>query len=295
MLRFEEIALGEYGSPRCRRCRSAGAETIRDDAAIIEDIHRAAGSWSGGPGPNLAFCGIEPFRHPQLAGILAAAVEVGAKRIRLDSDATALGALDASRLAIDAGVRHLQFDLRGSTASLHDPLAGGAEAFDGALRGVAEFGRVAEGSGTAIQISARIPVCPHNLQDLPGIVGTASKAGVSLIRLVIEEPKLNLRTAAPWIEAACDTGIVHATWVGVEGVPFCAADGWELHLASVYRPTAGEKAELCSACPLDAWCGGATFGAGRSIAALFRPPPEAQRLAACVNRGFSPPVVGAHG
>ena len=295
MLRFEEISLGESELLRCGRCHGAGTETIRDAAAIIEDIDRATDSWPGGPGPNLAFSGVEPFRHPRLAGILAAAVEAGATRIRLDSDATALSAPDASRLAIDSGVRHLQFELRGSAASLHDPLAGGAGAFDATLRGVAEFTRVAKELGCPIQISARVPVCPHNLRDLPGIVGAASKAGASFVRLVIEEPALNMLTAAPWVEAACDTGIVRATWVQVEGVPFCAATGWELHIASVYQPAVGEKAELCGRCPLDAWCGGAIVGASRSVTALFRPPPDAQRLAVCVSRGYTPPVVGAHG
>jgi hypothetical protein len=293
VLRFVEIALGESGSSRCRRCHGAVTETLRDAAEIVADVTRVAQLWPKGPGPNVAFTGVEPFHHPGLRSIVEAAAQAGAERIRLDSDAIALGSPDTARASIEDGVRHLQFGLLGSVAVLHDALAGGARAFDGTIRGATAFSEVASGLGVRVQVSARVPVCRHNLQDLPAIVTTAAKAGASVVKLVVEDERLELATAAPWVEAACDTGIVHATWVEVEGMPFGPAAGWELHLASIYHRVGGEKTALCATCPLDTVCGGATPGAGSNVTSIFAPPVEAARMAACINRSLNP-LVGNH-
>ena len=290
MLRFADIMLGENGATRCRRCGPAGVATVRDAAEVIAEIREVSISWGSGPGPNLSLAGAEPFRHPHFAEIVAACIEAGARRIRLDSDAVALASGDAATTAIDNGIRHLQFTLLGSTAPLHDSRCGAAGAFDDTLRGVQAFATAASDSKAPVMISAHIPVCRHNLQDAPSIVTAAAKAGVSRVSVKLADPHLALLTAAPWVSAACDTGIVNATWVEVEGVPFCLAAGWELHLASIYRPIAGSKTAVCDSCALNGVCGGATPGAGAEVVSAFRPPADADRLAARINRGFKPAV-----
>lgn len=290
MLRFVDIKLGEAGGTECRRCHSAAPETLRDATDVIADIRDAARSWDTSPGPNISLTGAEPFHHPAIAEIVAGAVDVGVKRVRLDSDASALATVDAATAAIDAGVRHLQFTLLGSTAPLHDSLCGTAGAFESTLRGVAAFAEAASKASVPVLVSAHVPVCRHNLRDLPTTVTAAARAGACLVRLALADRRLELPLAAPWIGAACDTGIVNSTWVEVEGMPFGPASGWELHLASIYRPVAGAKTAICGPCPLDKVCGGATQGAGDSVVAVFRPPADADQFAARINRGFEPPA-----
>jgi hypothetical protein len=156
--------------------------------------------------------------------------------------------------------------------------------FEAVLQGVRIFSEAADELGSRVQTSARVPVCRHNLQDLPAIVTTAAENRISYVRLVVEDEALDLWAAAPWLEAACDTGIVYATWVEVEGVPFGPAAGWELHLASIYRPIGGSKSSLCATCPLDSVCGGAPHGAMTSVTGRLRPPGNAQGIASDIQR-----------
>jgi hypothetical protein len=290
VLQFSDIRLGESGGGRCRRCHGAGAETIRDTAEVLAAIDRVAREWTGGSGPNLALTGVEPFRHPDLARILSAAVDAGAQRIRLDTDATALGSPNAARLAVEGGARHLEFALLGSEASRHDALIGDVGAFEQTLAGVGGFVSAADDLGVRVHVSARVPVCRHNLQDVLGTVAEAAKAGARSVRLVVEDPLLSPLTAAPWIASACDTGIVHAIWVAVEGFPLCAAAGWELHLASLHGPVAGTKAAACGSCALDDACGGAAPGAAGQVTGLLRPPAGAEHLAGRIRSSFERPA-----
>ena len=240
MLHFAEIPLGSCGNRTCRRCHGADGQVLRAAAEVLADIERAVAAWSIGPGPNVAFTGIEPFDHPELTTLIRAAASKGARRIRIDSNAHAIATPATARAAVEAGVRHLQFGLLGSTAELHDSLAGDPGAFERTLAGVHAFAREAGAAGANIQVSARIDACRHNARDLPAMVAAAVRAGASYVRLSVAGGGLNV-SAAPYIEAACDTGMVHATWVAVEGVPREAARGWELHLESVYPPADAEK------------------------------------------------------
>jgi len=290
VLRFVDIVLGAGGGNQCRRCRGVEPETLRDTADIIADVRKAARAWHTTPGPNLSLTGAEPFHHPALAEIVADAVAAGAQRIRLDSDSHALASPVTAKTVVAGGVRHLQFTLLGSTAPLHDSLSGRAGAFESTMRGATMFAETASEAGIPVQISARISVCRHNLRDISAIVTAAAKAGASLVHLALVDQRLELPTAAPWIGAACDTGIVNSTWVEVEGMPFGPASGWELHLASIYRPVVGAKTAVCGPCPLEKVCGGATDGAGDAVVAAFRPPAGADQFAARINRGFEPPM-----
>ena len=158
------------------------------------------------------------------------------------------------------------------------------------MRGVRTFAEAAGEAKTPVQISVHVPVCRHNLRDCPAIVTAAAKAGATLVHLEVVDPRLELPSAAPWIGAACDTGVVNATWVEVEGMPFGPASGWELHLASIYRPVAGKKTAICEPCALNDVCGGAIRGAGDAVVAVFRVPADADELAARIKHGFSAPV-----
>ena len=288
MLRFANIVLGESGAPRCRRCRSADAETLRDASTILDEIREMATSWVGGSAPNLTFTGAEAFHHPALFEFVIAAVAAGASRIRLESDAHALVDPETAEQALQSGVRHLEFPLLGSTAELHDSLAGARGSFDETIAGAKSFIDVALKSATKVHITVRVPVCRHNLHDTPGIVTLAAKTGASAVLLTIDDGDLDLRQAGSWLEAACDTGVVYRTWVEVEGVPYGCAAGWELHLASIYHKVDGEKTEACRECPLASVCSGAMPGASKRVLATFAPPADAAHIAERIFHCFEP-------
>jgi len=293
LLRFTDIMLGDNGGTWCRRCHGAREETLRNPADVIADVRAAVDSWDAAPGPNIALAGAEPFRHPAIATVVADAVEAGAQRIRLDSDCSGFSSATTAEAVIGSGVRHVQFTLLGSMATLHDSLCGTAGAFERTIRGAKTFAEVARASNTPVQLSAHVPVCRHTIRDIAGIVGAAATAGASLVHLALVDEHLAPAAAAPWIGAACDTGVVNAVWVEVGGVPFCLAAGWELHLAPIYRSVEGAKAAACGRCPLDGVCGGAPQGAGGAVLAALQPPADADGLAARISRSFEPPA-GSH-
>ena len=292
MLEFANIVLGESGAPRCARCHRAEAEAIRDASIMLEAIGEATRAWPDGPGPNLSFVGAEPFHHPALFELLDASVAAGASRIRLESDAHGLMAAETAERALRAGVRHLRFPLLASTAELHDSLTGRRGSLNDTIAGVGSFIDAARQSGTAVHVTARVPVCRHNLHDTADIVALAKKTGAKSVHLTIDDSDLDVRQAAPWLEAACDTGVVYATWVEVEGVPYGCACGWELHLASLYREVAGHKPDACRECPLAEVCSGAMPGASARVLATFAPPPDAAHIAERIARGFNPLKAG---
>ena len=292
MLTFADIVLGEYGSPRCTRCHRGQTGTLRDTPDILTAIREATSGWSGGPGPNLSFAGAEPFHHHAIFEMLDAAVEAGASRVRLETDAQALVDPGTAMRTLRSGVRHLTVPLLGSTARLHDGLTGSRGSFDNGIAGIKCFTDVVSQESLRTHMTVRVPVCRHNLQDTPQIVTLASKSGANAVNLCIDDADLDLREAGPWLGAACDTGVVYTTWVAVEGVPYGCASGWELHLASLYHKVEGEKSEVCRDCPLTDVCGGAMPGASESVLASFAPPPDAVEASARISRGFEPPEAG---
>ena len=292
MLKFVDIVLGQSGSPRCTRCHSVGAETLRDAQGILENMRQAVNAGAGSSGVNFSFTGAEPFHHPALFELLDAAAAAGASRMRLVSDAHALVDPETAERALRSGVRHLEFALLGSTAELHDSLTGRRGSFEDTLAGAESFINVALKGTTRVHVTARVPVCRHNLHDTPEIVTLAAKTGASAVLLTIDDVDLDLRQAGPWLEAACDTGVVYRTWVEVEGVPYGCASGWELHLASMYHKVDGEKAEACRECPLASVCSGAMSGASGRVLATFAPPADAARIAERIFHCFEPPKAG---
>jgi hypothetical protein len=261
---------------------------IRESSAILADITQAVGGWGEGAGPNLALAGIEPFNHPEIDSIIRAARKAGTKRLRLNTNAIALGMRDIAEAALANGVRHVRFPLLGSTSESHDMLTGSAGGFDATLRGIAVFSEVAAEMSATTHVSVEIPLCRHNLQDVLNTVPVAAASGASSIVIALQDAHLDLGSAVAWIEAACDTGVVNTVWVEVEGVPYCAVLGWELHLASVYRPVAGDKAPACITCSLNEHCGGVVRGARERILSSLQPPPHARELADRLASGFHP-------
>jgi len=147
------------------------------------------------------------------------------------------------------------------------------------------FGQAVRASGADAIATVLVPVCRHNAADLPAAVGAAVGAGATSVLLRVEDGGIDLKSATPWILAACDTGVVNGVWVEVEGVPFCMLPGYDLHLASTVREARGSKpVSVCRACALDPVCSGGPVDASAETMSPFSPPPGAKRLAEAVSR-----------
>ena len=240
--------------------------------------------WDGMPGPNIRLIGAEPFGHPELPALVAAATEAHCRRLCLDTDAIALRSPQNAGGSLMAGVRHLRWTILGGTPGVHDALYGEPGALDASVEGIRSFTSIASDEALAISVTAVVPVCRHNARDLPAAAGLAVDAGVDRILLRVEDGGLDLASALPWIVAACDTGVVNGVWVEVEGVPFCLLPGYDLHLADAVRERPGAKPPLCATCALDRVCAGAPAGASADQLALLTPPSFAAKLAASVAR-----------
>lgn len=288
MLHFADIVLGQSGARRCTRCTRSSTDSYRDAPEIVPEIHSAVHEWGERPGPNFSFCGAEPLGHLAIFELLEVARVGGARRIRLETDARALSDLAIADRILRAGVRHLTIPLLGSTPEVHNALAGPSASLHETLAGAHAFAETAEQAGLPVHITARVPVCHHNLHDTPAIVTLAAQNDIRHVQLAIDDPDLDVRRSAPWLEAACDSGIVYATWVEVEGIPYGCAPGWELHLSSMYREIRGAKSDVCLLCPLIAVCGGAIPGASQRVLSTFEPPPDAARIAARIAMCFKP-------
>jgi hypothetical protein len=285
MIRFAEVALGSGGGVFCARCRPHHeAECYAPAGDVIASIEATAAGWEGAPGPNIAFMGPEPFGHPELPALVGAAVSAGVQRLRLDTDAAGLRSVNNAAGVLSAGVRHVRFTVLGGSPGIHDALAGAPGALDATLAGVATLLGAATVDETLVSVTAVIPVCRHNLHDLPAAVAVAVEAGAESVLVRLEDGGADLTGAMPWLTSACDTGVVNGAWVEVEGVPFCLLPGYELHLTDVVRSRGGAKAPVCAECPLDPVCAGGPARAAADLLASFVPPPGAARLSAAVRR-----------
>jgi hypothetical protein len=284
VLRFSEVSTGTGGGVRCERCNAAtGATTYVDASTLAGRIARAVAS-AAVPGPNVALTGPEPFDHPELPAVVAAAVRAGVVRLRLDTDAGALSVPSNAAGAISAGVRHLRVTLLGGSPGTHDVLRGVPGTYEAALAGIRTYVRCAEEQDTPVSVTVLVPVCRHNVREVPAAVAAAAEAGAASVLLRVEDGGADLDAALPWIFAACDTGVVNGTWVEVEGVPFCMAAGAALHLADTHRERDGAHGPRCATCTLSMLCGGGPAGASADVLASLAPPEGVDALAACVSR-----------
>jgi hypothetical protein len=284
VLPFVEVSLGAGGGVGCERCHGAAAGPTYLDAATVSAAIAEAAAGAPTPGPNVSLAGPEPFGHPELPVLVAAAMRAGVARLRLDTDATALSSSGNAAGAIAAGVRHVRFTLLGGSPGTHDALAGEAGALDATLSGVRAYVRAAAEQDVAVSVTARIPVCRHNVRDVPAAVAVAVEAGAESVLLRIEDGGADLDAATAWLSAACDTGVVNGVWVEIEGVPYCLAPSAPLHIADTFRTRAGTHGPRCAGCPLVSLCAGGPVGASADLLASLAPPDGAAGLAGRVAR-----------
>ncbi len=243
MIRFSEIAVGSGGGVRCMRCHPVRPDEFDPVEEVVARIQNAAATWVGRPGPNVALGGAEPFGHPALPDLVAAAMRSGVQRLRLDTDAGAMRSPNNAAGVLSAGVRHVRFTVLGGTPGLHDALAGTPGGLDATSAGIGMFGDAAAAQGTRVCVTALVPVCRHNVHDVPAAVGSAVAIGADSVVIRVELSAGDLAAAARWVMSACDTGVVNGAWVSVEGMPGALLPGYGLHLIGTAARNGCEEAD----------------------------------------------------
>ncbi|MCL4078887.1 hypothetical protein MX659_04665 [Coriobacteriia bacterium Es71-Z0120] len=217
MLPFARVEVGSPAERRCRLCRpSSTPVTWRSVADVAAELKEVVSEWTAPVGPSVLLAGAEPFAHPSLPAIVAAARDAGFERIGIETDATALVRGENARGSLHAGVRHLSAMLFG-VGEMGDAMAGAPGASATALQGIERFVQVAADEHLVVAVSVVVPVCRHNVEHLPVIVAAAARAGAA--RVVLEAAEAVAESAGPIVAAACDTGTVNRAWVEVRGVP----------------------------------------------------------------------------
>lgn len=214
MLEFAHIALGTGDGLACTRCTPAQEAGYVPAAELESRVRKVAEGWIGGPGPNVTLGGPEPFAHPELPAIVAAAVAAGIERVCLETDGGALSVPANAVGVLRAGVRHLNVRLLAGDAVLADELSGLRGRTGDGLAGIDAFLEAADADGVRVAVTALVPVCQHNIASLPATVAVLARHGLHAVRLV---PGGSLPPGADSVlAAACDTGMVNQLWVEVD-------------------------------------------------------------------------------
>lgn len=214
MLTPSRVAVGHGGRAMCALCARA-TDAVYDPMPIVAGrIDEAVHALTGPAGILLG--GADAFGHPQLPQLIAHAVERGVTRIGVETDGDPLTAGDNAAGIIHAGVRRFEVRILTVDATLGERLYARRDQGMLALRGITECVAAARYAGAAIAVSAVVPVCAHNLDDLAPTVAALAAAGVAGVRLDAAGSPTTAHTQA-CLCAACDTGMVDGIWVDVVG------------------------------------------------------------------------------
>jgi len=216
MIRFEQIAIGTGGGPRCRHCSAGNAEqSFRDADAVAAEIASVVEAWDASPGPNVLLTGAEPFAHATLPRLVAQARAAGVKRTGLVTDGGALGLGDNAVGTVHTGVRHVIVRSVGLGTDADDR-AGRPGLSAAVLAGIRAFVEAAKHADATVAVSAEVAVCRHNVDELPGVVAAFGEAGVGCVTFFQDEGAMPApASVGAALAAACDTGVVNGVCVEV--------------------------------------------------------------------------------
>lgn len=225
-MRFAHIALGEGPGLTCTTCTPDPASRYFSAPEITHEVARVTSACDEGAAPNLCFVGPEPFMHPALPQVIASAVEAGAARVRLRTDAGALSVGGNAAGVLSAGVTQIEVVILGADAHTHDRLSGRSGLFEAARSGLATYRERANTAGLPIALIALARVCKHNVGQLSAMVAEVAGWGVSSIDVEVA-PGVMLAPGAVadahqaammngvWLRRAGDVGEAIEPWVHV--------------------------------------------------------------------------------
>ncbi len=218
MIRFAQVDIGSNTAVPCALCATqAETPVFRPSEEISADVDSACRGWRSPPGPNVLFAGAEPFLHPHLPVLISGARSAGAQRIGVRTDGRALAQGDNARGSISAGVRLYEFVFLGGDAVAHDRLTAAPGSFQLALSGLGALRVAAERLGSEIALRGRVPVCVHNVRELPEVCAVLAREQCATIQLDLA-PGLDVHSALPWLIAGAETGMVNGSWVAISGI-----------------------------------------------------------------------------
>lgn len=215
MIRFGTVAVGDGAPLGCARCTLPLSPSYHSAEDVTRALAAMAASWRDVPGPNVVLGGPEPFAHPQLPSLVAAAVDAGFQRIALETDGAALSVVENAEGLVGAGVRHVRVRVVTTDGGQAGSLVPRPSAVEAARRGVAAYRAAAERAGIRTVVTAIVPVCAHNAHMLPSTVADLAAWGVDAVRL--EGAGVLAPDSSGVMAAACDTGMVNRLWVETDG------------------------------------------------------------------------------
>jgi MoaA/NifB/PqqE/SkfB family radical SAM enzyme len=237
MLAFRDIPLGRGEESACLRC--AGSRP-RSSGESIEPEARIDSALDDAPGVGVFFSDVGPLDHPDLSRLAAHAARAGASRIAVRTSGRSLADPGAAARLLESGVRIVEVVFLGSSGRAHDALTGVQGSFQAAAAGVGNLRSAADALRVKVAVRGRVPVCRHNVQDLPATVMHLAESGVSSIVLACD-PALDVRRSIDWIAAACDTGTVNRVWVAVSGMDEEVLGDKALHAVDAISFTGASK------------------------------------------------------
>lgn len=219
LITFVKIPIGTGGGLSCRACDASGPSVEQFDSVeqLLAGVRETTLEWDCGPGPNIAYVGPEPFHHPELVTLVRGAIEAGVERMCLSTDATALARGENAAGAVSGGVRHVEVQLLGGSAEIHDALSGRAGSFDAAISGMRALRDAGIAQSVPVLVCGRVRVCSHNVKDLPEAVLAFASVNASSVTLHFDGT-VPAAVARPWVSAAIETGVINSVWVALEGV-----------------------------------------------------------------------------
>ena len=184
MILFHELNIGTGTSgggarpcPRCFRATSTGQvaaiEPVRLQS-LTPRIEELAAT-----GASVMLRGFEPFRHPDLVGIIQTLAEAKPRRIGMRTDGAALANLRDAQGCIDNGVRVFEIPFLPREMDALSQAAPMEASFAG-IRGIRN---ASAALGVAVFVCADITTCTHAAKYFLSVVQAAIAAGVDAIRL----------------------------------------------------------------------------------------------------------------
>lgn len=216
MIAFAELAIGSGGLLNCSRCAGSVQRSPRPLAELAPALVQIAAGWDPGPGPNVVLTGFEPFSHPELPAVISTAIDLGFERVRLSTDAGALGVGGNASGIVAAGVRQLEVVVLGPDAQTHDALAGRPGLHASMVAGLGALWSAVEDAGCDFFLCGRVPICAHNVDRLAETVASLAGRGAMAVTLDMGGRSLGERGARQ-LAAAIEIATVNSVAVFVPG------------------------------------------------------------------------------
>jgi len=183
---FQLISLGRGGVASCVQCERAASAVSREPYPA-EDILAAL---AGLPAEahDVAFGGFEPFAHPELPRLIAAAVERsgGAGRLLLQTDGGALAGGGNAEGAVLAGARVFEIPYHAGDENVDDKMTGRPGLAHARRAGISTLRHVAaEHPEAHVMVCAVAKLCRHGGRGaaLTGIAQAAVRDGLDALRI----------------------------------------------------------------------------------------------------------------